>query len=194
MNLSEAKKFIQRAVADQAAQDGVQISKLELDMLNFSEESGDQRMLALVEKFDAEYESDTYEKKVTQLLRRSYDTARGALGPDAWREALSAFEGHDVYVMVMIEQAGIRSCGIGLSTQVRPPYDRLKLFLTGITIVATILLSQFVWLHWGEPAMNRINSPSLFIQSMPAIVFFGLVAAFVVIQSWIWNRRNKRRS
>jgi hypothetical protein len=103
-----AKQFLLSKVTEQARHDGVALDEIERRMFLFSESSGGPDFEAQ-EKFDKEYESKTYESKVTKLLRRSYARDKQTeAGKASWKVALKALSRVDFYGLVMVDQAGIR--------------------------------------------------------------------------------------
>jgi hypothetical protein len=109
MSTSEsAKQFLLVKVLEQATLDGVSLSDIEKRMFFFSETSQNPPDFEASEKFDAEYDDDSYETKIAQLLKRAY--ARDKKLPDGksvWKEHLSALANEDFYGLVMVDQAGI---------------------------------------------------------------------------------------
>src|SRR5271166_6349232 len=91
-----AKRFLLSKLTEQAMQDGVVLDEIEKRMFLFSEASGAD--LDAQERFDKEYDSKTYESKVSKLIRRSYAReSRTEDGKASWKAALKALSGQDFY-------------------------------------------------------------------------------------------------
>jgi hypothetical protein len=107
-----AKLFLISKVLRQADSDGVLLSDLEKRMLNFSEGSASAADIEAAENFDSEYDSDVYEAKIARLLRRAYRHDAKLGQKRQWHDALNALRNEDWYILVMLQQAGIRA-GLG---------------------------------------------------------------------------------
>jgi len=77
MTIREAKDFLVAQTAEQAALEGVPLSDLERRMMYFAE-SGyvPEDPIKLNEEFEAEYDSDEYESKISRLLHYAYRRLR----------------------------------------------------------------------------------------------------------------------
>ena len=77
-------------------------------MFLFSETSQNPPDFDAVEKFDADYDDEENEAKISQLLKRSYTRDRQAKdAKNTWKKYLAALEGEDFYGLVMVDQAGV---------------------------------------------------------------------------------------
>jgi hypothetical protein len=107
-SVETAKQFLVAKLLEQAAIDGVPLSDIEKRMFLFSETSQNPPDFDAVEKFDADYDDEEYEAKISQLLKRSYTRDRQAKdAKNTWKKYLAALEGEDFYGLVMVDQAGI---------------------------------------------------------------------------------------
>jgi hypothetical protein len=104
MKAREAKDFLVAQTAEQAALEGVPLSDLEKRMMYFTE-SGyvPEDPIKLNDEFEAEYDSDEYEAKISRLLHHAYqrlrkenDTAR-----KNWDLAIKCLRRGDHYLLVM---------------------------------------------------------------------------------------------
>ena len=77
-------------------------------MLNFSEDAASAADLEAVANFDSDYDSDAYEAKIARLLRRAYQHDAKLGQTHQWQDALNALGGDDWYILVMLQQAGIK--------------------------------------------------------------------------------------
>jgi hypothetical protein len=132
----EAKEFIVAQVVLEAQRENVILTEVERRMLYFSESGWTLPDIAAVcDEFDAECDQDKYERKIARLIGRAYSRAckgdRQAY--EKWWASMRLLGREDHYIVVMIRLAGLR-----------PRYDQLKLFVTGLAIVALILGGMFV--------------------------------------------------
>jgi hypothetical protein len=104
-----AKAFLISKVLRQADSDGVPLSDLEKRMLNFSEGSASAADIEAAENFDTEYDINTYEAKIARLLRRAYQHDSKLGKKHQWQNALNALRNEDWYILVMLQQAGIKA-------------------------------------------------------------------------------------
>ena len=58
--------------------------------------------------FDNEYEGDAYEAKIARLLRRAYEGDAKLGQKHRWDDAVRALRSEDWYILVMLQQAGIK--------------------------------------------------------------------------------------
>jgi hypothetical protein len=148
-----AKQFLLSKLNEQATRDAIVLDEVERRMFLFSESSGSPDIEAQ-EKFDKDYESKTYESKVTKLLRRSYgrDKKTGD-GRASWKAAMKALSRQDFYGLVMVDQAGIPRVDTGL-----------WVFLLGMLPLA---LAEFLVIGIGfivvfQPSALRLRLPDWF--------------------------------
>ncbi len=106
-DVAKAVSFLSSRVSEQSRADSVPVSDIELRQLAFSEGTASAEMLVNAAEFDATHDSAKFEAKIAKLLRRAYryDVQHGM--ELAWREHLTALCHHDVYVLVMVDQAKI---------------------------------------------------------------------------------------
>lgn len=73
MRVREAKDFLVQQTAEQAALENVPLSSLEKRMMYFTE-TGEcpEDPIALNDAFEAEYDTKTYEKKISRLMTDAY--------------------------------------------------------------------------------------------------------------------------
>jgi hypothetical protein len=141
MRVREAKDFLVAQTAEQAALEGVPLSDLEKRMMYFTE-SGyvPEDPIKLNEEFEAEYESDEYEAKISRLLRHAYQRLRkeNDAARKNWDDAIRCLRRGDHYLLVMWDA--------------RPGIHAPQLIGVGIAIFALALF---------EPQMDRqpVQSP-----------------------------------
>jgi hypothetical protein len=83
-----------------------------LRALGFSEESAMSAEKTAAIRVDLECDSEEFECKVSTLIKRAYDLDKQKGKLQDWDDALDALAGHDVYVLVMVDRAGIRGSSI----------------------------------------------------------------------------------
>jgi len=103
-----AKQFLISKVLRQADSDGVVLSVFEKQMLDFSEGAASAVDIEAVPNFDSEYDSDAYEVKIARLLRRAYQHDAKLGQTHQWQDAQNALGSEDWYILVMLQQAGIK--------------------------------------------------------------------------------------
>jgi hypothetical protein len=105
MNTNEAKDVLVNEIERQASLDGSSLSDLERRMLYFTE-SGDcpEDPMQLNDDFEAEYETEDYEKKIAALARGAYKRLKKE-NPDGarkWDEAVRELKKGDHYILVVV--------------------------------------------------------------------------------------------
>ena len=108
-SVAKAKKFLISRVLDQAKQDEVPLTEVEILMLGFAEPSPSAKDMEAAAVFEREYNDEEYEAKVAKLLRRTYKCDKERDEMAAWDEALTDLAEEDMYLLVMLERAGIRA-------------------------------------------------------------------------------------
>src|SRR5690242_8007511 len=142
MRVLEAKDFLVQQTAEQAALENVPLSDLEKRMMYFTE-TGEcpEDPIALNDAFEAEYDTDEYEAKVSKLMHHAYQRIRKE-NPEAlhrWKEAMKELSKGDHYILVLWAQG----------PQERPPYDQLKLLIAGLLLAAIMMGAIFLGAHFG---------------------------------------------
>ena len=169
-----AKQFLISKVLRQAVSDGVMLSDLEERMLNFSEGAASAADIEAVANFDSEYDSDAYEAKIAWLLRRAYQHDAKLGQTHQWQDALSALRSEDWYILVMLQQAGIkRGVGwditvlcicAGIETLIGLSYARgvigLRWALIGLAVFGFGIVRQIVRIKASRHSWSRgLSSP-----------------------------------
>ena len=106
-SVAEAVEFLTSRVAEEARKDAVPLTDVELKQLAFTEETATPDEIAAASAFDEANNSEEFEAKITKLLRSAFrhDAQHGMRA--AWQKHLAALRDHDIYVLVMVDQAGI---------------------------------------------------------------------------------------
>jgi len=170
MRAREAKDFLAAQTAEQAVLEGVPLSDLEKRMMYFSE-SGyvPEDPLKLNDEFEAKYDTDEYEVKISRLLHHAYYRLRkeNDAARKNWDLAIRCLRRGDHYLMVMWDLAPPGE---------RPPGDSLKLLAAGLGVAALLSGGLFMaakfepqW-RWLQKIIPRPNPHLL----------FGVFVAFVL--------------
>ena len=148
-----AKQLLLSKLTEQASREGVALDEIEKRMFLFSEASGSPDFEAQ-EKFDKDYDSRTYESKVSILLRRSYACDKKTdVGKAPWKAALKALSKEDFYGLVMVDQAKIPRVDAGLWMFL---LGMLPFALAELAVVGTGFIVVF------QPSAVRLRLPDWF--------------------------------
>jgi hypothetical protein len=142
MRIREAKDFLVAQTAEQATLEVVPLSDLEKRMMYFTE-SGyvPEDPIKLNEEFEAEYDSDEYEAKISRLLHHAYYRLRkeNDAARKNWDLAIGCLRRGDHYLLVMWDLTPPGE---------RPPGDSLKLFAASLGVAAVVaalgILAAFI--------------------------------------------------
>ena len=141
----KAKDWLIDRILIEADREGISLSAVERQMLEFSEtENTPPNWQQLNAEFDRDYDQEAYEEKIACLIRHRIAGLRAVRGPelDQWHEAVAAITDGDHYIQVMLDRAEHPGSRIQGSTR-RPPYDRLKLVATAAAIVIVLMVAMF---------------------------------------------------
>jgi hypothetical protein len=196
MQVLEAKHFLAQQTAEQAALENVPLSDLEKRMMYFTEvEECPEDPIALNEAFEAEYDTEEYEAKISKLMRHAHQRIKKS-NPEAarqWNEAVRELSKGDHYILIL--------CGEGLdSVQAgpteRPPHDVFKLLAAAILVAAAFVGLAFLGAHFGifsaGGQKGRYNPPGvqtplpLWLQRLLIVLMVG--AYIYGILPWILKR------
>lgn len=143
----EAKKFLISKIVAEADSENVPLSEVERKMLYFSESGWTlPDIIKVNEDFDREYDQDEYEHKITKLVTNAYRRiSKGSRDEyERWWASIRLLEKKDHYLLVMIQSAALRPRG-----------DQLKLFATGLGIVALLIAWDFISPKYNVPVPSR---------------------------------------
>ncbi len=151
--IREAKDYLASRIAAEAEQGGNPLSEIERKMLYFSETDWTLPEMAEVSaQFDAEYDQDEYERKVSGLVRKITARHHGNKKEEeeSWDDAVAKLSEGDHYILVLVSSD--RSSAIGFlsslgSNRIRPPRDILKLWLTAFAVIFLGLGVVALW-NW----------------------------------------------
>lgn len=104
----QARQFLIRRVMEQASQEQVVLSPVEQRMLGFSESMDGEPDLDAAEEFEQQEDAAGFEKKISVLVRHAYKIDKQAGRDHEWKQALDTLRDSDFYLLVMVQQAGLR--------------------------------------------------------------------------------------
>jgi hypothetical protein len=175
VRVREAKDFLVQQTAEQSQLEGVPFSGLERRMMYFTEiEEMPEDPIQLNEEFEAEYDSDEYEAKISKLLHHAHARIKKE-NPEAarqWNQAVKVLNEGDHYLSVLWSEN---------SPTERPPYDSLKMLGTALGMIALVLLGVFVsgklepqwrWLQKNIPRPNPHLLFGVFVAFILAVFLF----------------------
>jgi hypothetical protein len=175
MRSSEAKDFLVRKTAEQAALEGVPLSDLEKRMMYFTE-SGyvPEDPIRMNEEFEAQYDTAKYEKKISHLMQHAYKRLgiEDPSGQRTWDDAIRQLKRGDHYLLVMWGQ--------------RPGIHAPELVGWGIGIFALAALAGLRWIA----SRFQPSNPHL-IQAVLVVVIlaiFFLRTAVLDAVSWLLEK------
>jgi len=105
--LADAVGFLTARIAEEARRESVHLTDAEIRQLSFTEKTATKEEIAAARAFDDANDTDEFESKISKLLRNAFDhdVKQGMRSP--WQEHLASLRNHDVYVLVMVDQASI---------------------------------------------------------------------------------------
>lgn len=175
MKSRQAKDFLVQQASEQAALEGVAFSDLEKRMMYFTEtDSSCENPAALNEEFEAKYDTEEYETKLSELLRHAYQRLKKE-DPEKvrnWDQAIQALRKGDHYILVLWDSNSSDSTGA----------HSLKLSGTGLLLASVFVVTAFLakkynisWdrLHEYLPAPN----PRLALVLLIGLFILALVGA-----------------
>ena len=106
MNSKQAKDFFAQQVAEQATLEGLPLSGIEKRMMYFTESDplSCEDPVALNTEFEAQYDTDEYEAKVSGLLQHAHARVQDSKIEEAWDEAVSELRKGDHYLLVLLDE------------------------------------------------------------------------------------------
>jgi hypothetical protein len=181
-NAREAKEFLVSRTVDEAQREGVPLSEVERKMLYFSETGWTlPDIMEVNDEFDSECDQIDYERKIAGLIAhaRKRDREENREGFDSWSDAIRTLGKEDHYILVMVQKAH-------LST--RPPADILKLWGTGMAIVAIIGYAAFLSAKYNVDFDKYLPSKGTVVLVIWATTA-ALALAYVVLRFLLGKQR-----
>jgi len=185
-----AKDFLASQITQQAQRDKVPLSEVERKMLYFTESYESlPDMPEVAERFDAEYDQDEYEAKISKLITNAIDRLKKESPEDwkTWNDAVKYLRKEDHYILVMIP-GGLTlgsGAGVGLATGWR---DRLKLLATGLAVASVLVMFLFEFL--GLTRSGKLEwFPGISNDTRGKVLFGGMaLAAIYVMYDYLFPR------
>jgi len=177
MNTLQAKDFLVQQTVEQAALKHVPFSDLERRMMYFTE-SGDcpEDPIVLNDAFEAEYDCDEYEAKISRLLQDAHKRLKQD-SPQAactWDEAVEALRKGDHYLLVLL--GDFRS-----TFSLRQPWPNWsfwKLLGLGLLLLTVFLVFIALMLHRADSLPGAHHTPVI-NSSFPSWLRYTLLGAMV---------------
>jgi hypothetical protein len=159
MNVREAKDFLVEQTAEQAALENVPLSGLEKRMMYFTE-TGEcpEDPIALNDAFETEYDTGTYEKKISLLMAQAYRRIKRE-NPEKlrlWSNAFRVLSEGDHYILLFWRQNKIRK-----SPRMWPTYVLGALAVASLFVLMFLFFGSRGRMRHGEPAPIDKYFPSL---------------------------------
>jgi hypothetical protein len=198
VRIREAKDFLVAQTAEQAALEGVPLSDVEKRMMYFTE-SGyvPEDPIKLNDAFEAEYDREGYETKISQLLHHAYRRLKkeNDVTRKNWDLAIKCLRRGDHYLLVMWD--GDTSVGSsGGTSGATPLRHSLPLFGASLGVIALGFLVYFIaakfepqrrWLQKNIPQPNPHVLLGVFLALVVASLFFQRPLGIAL--DWLLDRR-----
>jgi hypothetical protein len=191
--VGEALSFLLSRIAEQARKDAIPLTDIELRQLSFSEETASDEEIAAAKDFDAGNDSDQFEEKIATLLRHAFDHDSQNGKRAIWQKHLAALRDHDIYVLVMIDQAGISRTKAKVSFAA-PFLRRPRNLIRSLPDIAAglITLSGFIyffvlrmgWSRRGPPIFGDLAGKLIHSDSTQGIFLLAWIGSML----WLWLR------
>ena len=141
MKTKQAKDFLVQQTAEQVTRENVQLSDIEKKMMYFTESDSTscENPLELNDEFEAQYDTEAYEAKISRLLHNAYERLK-VEDPERmreWKLAMRTLRKGDHYLLVLWDSSPpsehpirdfLKPVGVGV----------LIAFGIGIAIVASV--------------------------------------------------------
>lgn len=152
MRVGEAKDFLVQQTAEQAVLENVPLSGLEKRMMYFTE-TGEcpEDPIALNDAFEAEYDTTTYEKKISRLMAGAYRRIKRE-NPEKlrlWDKAFRVLSEGDHYVLLFWRQKTFRK-----------PARMWPTYVLGALAAASLYLLMFLFFG-NRGGMRRGEQPPI---------------------------------
>jgi len=196
VSLADAVGFLTTRVAEEARRDSVHITDAEIKQLSFTEETATEEEIASARAFDDANDTDEFEAKISKLLRNAFDRDVERGMRSLWQKQLASLRNHDVYVLVMVDQAGIPrpKPNIQLYPSSKAPrmlISRLPDAAAGLIVVlgvAYFLILKMGWHRGGPPIFGNVAEhllPSEQVRGAFLLAWLGsMIWLFVRHKDW----------
>jgi hypothetical protein len=172
--VAKAKDFIVERIVDEARRENVPLTDVEIQILGFAEPSAGASDKKAAAASDHDHDSEAYESKIAQLLKNVYERdLESGLKPD-WDRHLDEIADEDMYLLVMLEKAGIMKTTTSL---LLPDWRMARGLVPTLIFVALGILVAFT------PVGARLV-PSVFLRLGILVVLWS--APFLI--GWLRKR------
>lgn len=146
--VKQAKDYLAERIAPEASREGGPLGEIGRKMLYFSETGWTLPDMAQVSaEFDRDYDENAFEQRIAALVAKivARDRSQDQTATGIWDEAVEKLSEGDHYLTVLIDagDSGLAPAHGFLPTldarPVRPPQDRLRLWVTALAIVIVLL-------------------------------------------------------
>lgn len=140
----EAKDYLAGRIEAEAKREGNPLTEVERKMLYFSETDWTlPGMLEINAEFEREYDGSEYERRIAGLIRNiEARHAEDEQEMNTWEQAVEKLSEGDNYLSIMLNPSFTPE-----GESLRPPHDRLKLWLTAFAVVFGFL-GFMMLLNW----------------------------------------------
>jgi len=168
MQVRAAKDFLVQQTAEQAQLENVAFSALERRMMYFTEnEEMSEDPIKLNDEFEAEYDSDEYETKISLLMHHAYSRIKKE-SPQActqWKEAIRTLSKGDHYLPVLWEREP-HDLSETEASELRSPQKLFspsfwKLLAVAILVLIIIMVGFVAYLHYSDSKPSQPNAVHL---------------------------------
>ena len=191
--IRDAKDFLVRQTAEQAALEHAPLSDLEKRMMYFTEtDECPEGPVALNDAFEAEYDNDEYEAKISKLMHHAFQRIKNENpeGARRWKEVMRELSKGDHYILVLCkDESSVGPTSVFLKFPVLASIAIALLFL----LVAIIIGDHYgIFLEGGGKGGYR--APIGVHTPMPLwlkrLLWFSIVGGYLyyVILPWISKR------
>jgi hypothetical protein len=194
--LADCLGFLTTRVAEEARQDSVHLTDAEIKQLSFTEETATDEEIAAARAFDDANDTDEFEAKLSKLLRNAFDhdVKRGMRS--LWQKHLASLSNHDLYVLVMVDQAGIPRPKPSVQLRPSPRVPQMLIRrLPDVVAVLTTALGVFYflilktgWHRGGPPIFGDVAEhllPSEPVRGAFLLAWLGsMIWLFVRYKDW----------
>lgn len=104
---AEARQFLVERIAAESDREGAPLDEAELEMLGFAETEANAKALETAQKFERERDDEEFEARIARLARAVYERDVETGRKAKWDEALDELAAEDLYLMVLLEHAGL---------------------------------------------------------------------------------------
>jgi hypothetical protein len=194
--VAEAVGFLSSRVVEEARKDSIPLTDIELKQLSFTEETATALEVAAAREFDETNDTDEFEAKITRLLRSAFHhDVQGGMRA-TWEQHLATLRNHDVYVLVMVDQAGIprpkRRVRLNSPRAMSPKMLKTLTSRSPDIVAALITLSGFVyffvlrigWSRHGPPILGNFADNLIPSENLRGIFLLSWIGSML----WLFVR------